>query len=90
MEVKININWVNYEIKDLSTEVSKILIKMLSIKEESNKIYFWSWFHRYKEFKRTWEFRQPLAWEYYLSWAKAEVYQAFHNLGSKFHIVKKD
>lgn len=88
MEVKILIDWKQYDIWELSIEVSDILIKMLSIKKQASKIYKEASFNKTKDYVRTWEFRPPLKGEYYLSWARAEVYKAFDNLSTPFHIAK--
>lgn len=90
LDLKIKINWEDFDIRDLSIEVSKILIKMLSIKEKESKIYNGaSLLEKNKNYIRTWEFRNPLKGEYFISWCIPEVYKAFYNMDTKYHIVKQ-
>ena len=85
-------NWINIidnvNIKDLSSESKKILIDMLSLKTtKESKEYEWEFWSN-KRYIHTWEFRRPLKWEYYLSWAIAKAYEAYHDLGTEYYIVK--
>lgn len=80
----------NINIKDLSLEVKKILIDMLSLQKVTEKIYNWYWFiYKNRKYQNTWVKRKPKEWEYYLSWAKAEVYQAFHDMDQEYYIAKE-
>lgn len=79
----------NINIKDLSLEVKKILIDMLSLKTVTQKEYKGAWFFNTKKYINTWIKRCPLKWEMYLSWAKPEAYKAFHNLDQEFYIAKE-
>ena len=44
-----------------------------------------SWY----KYIKTWEYRPPLAWEHYLSWAKPEAYRSYADLNNSFFILKQ-
>lgn len=79
----------NMNIKDLSLEVKKILIDMLSLKTVTQKEYKGDWVFNTKTFINTWVKRKPFQFEWYLSWAKAEAYQAMHDLDTEYYIAKE-